>query len=215
MDTPETASIAATHIKDTSHNKLKIFLVILLAFVASGLAGASLYYWTQNHEQSSLISAKDKQIQTLNAQITTLKKPTLTPTPSTVVNANIISIKELGISFTVPDSLTDLTYSYTSFSSASSKSESVSFSTKAITDKYASTKDCTSYGSAPPLGGISRYEGQNDPKNPHGILIKQFDKFYIEYASPQATCTDNQTSVAAEIKLLKDSLSTIKEISVK
>lgn len=190
-------------------------LVTVIALIAIAALAYAVYAFMQNKSQEASISDKDQQIKTLNGQIATLQSgnnsnsatATTTPVPSTSTGTTI-AFRELGISLTVPDSIKDLTYSY----SSGSDFENVNLSTKAITDKYSNTNSCTSFGTAPPLGGMSKINGKPQGPLTGQVLVKQFSTYYITYSAPQSDCVDTQASAAAQIQALKDSFSTIKEL---
>jgi len=208
--TAPTPEPTPTPLKTARYKGSRKFLVILLALIAVAGIGYSAYAWTQNNTLQSSVTSKDTQIKNLDAQVSTLKSTSTTTTTTTATNTagNVISIRELGLSITVPDSIKDLTYSYSSGGGV----ESVRFSTKALTDKYASTKECTSFGSAAPLGSLDKFSGQYKAGDSVVGLLKQFTTYYISYSSPQATCADTQKTVPTELQVFKDSLTTIKEL---
>lgn len=49
--------------------------------------------------------------------------------------------------------------------------------------------------------------------NASGSLVKQFNSFYIVYASPQSACSDSQAEVPKELAEFKEALPTIKELN--
>ncbi len=193
--------------KPRSHNALVVILFIILIAVASAGVAYSVYAWKHNNNVEADVSSKNSQITTLSNEISSLKT-----TVATIVSGNVIPIKELGISITVPDSIKDLTYSYTSSGTGVNKIESVSFSTKALTDQYNANNECTSYGIAPPLGEISKRLGKYSANLYSSELVKQFADYYITYSSPQAACASAQTTVPTELGIFKTSLSTVKEL---
>jgi len=199
-------------------SKLLIALIAILAILTILGGGYSYYSLTQNRHQQSVISQKDALIRNLNSQLSTLQSTANSQKEA----GNVIPIRELGVSITVPDEIKDLTYSYSSGKQTGSNAEgypsgatvkSVSFSTVALTDK---DKGCSSFGDAPPLGGISRYEGKDKLANDQS-LVKQFSTFYILYSSPQASCSSTTPAPGLNPNLkslsaLKQSLSSVKEL---
>ena len=185
----------------------KILFIVLVLLAVAGI-GYSVYAFTQNSSQAASLGDKDQQIKSLNSQIAVLKSDSATSVPTTTNSGNTIAIRELGISLTVSDSIKDLSYSYTSGGSM----EDANFSTKTITDKYANTGSCSSSSSAPPLGTISKIDGQAKTPLTGQVLVKQFSLYYITYSAPQSDCVDTQSSVATEIQAFKDSFTTIKEL---
>jgi len=190
---------------------LKFVVIILLVLIALGGVGYSVYAMMQNSSQSALLSDKDAQIKTLNVKVATLETqaPSTTVVTATKSTGNVIPIRELGVSITVPDSIKDVTYSY----KPSTYGEETQFSTKKLTDTYKATSECTSFGASPPLGLIERREGQaGSGATASTTVIKQFSTFFILYSTPQAPCANGQTGAPAELQIFKDSLSTLKEL---
>jgi len=183
---------------------VKAVLIVLLVLLAVAGIGYSVYAWTQNNALQSDVSNRDAQIKTLSTEVSSLKAASTEEGTA----GNVIQIREMGLSIAVPDSIKDLTYSY-----AKSKSgpELVSFSTKAITDKYSSTSACVAFSASPPLGALAKVNGKYDAAKATSPLLKQFDTFYVMYAVPPTNC-DPTLSVATEREALKTALSTIKEL---
>lgn len=211
---PEPASIPLTPEETPKKRRSlgkSIALVIVILLAIAGV-GYSVYAYMQNTSQQSALSDKDAQITALNKQISTLKAEATSDTTTTdtsTTSGNVIVIRELGISITVPDSIKDLTYSY---SPTVNKDALVQFSTKTLTDKYVATGECSSSGTAPPLGALERMSGQAPATLMSSMLVKQFSGYYITYSSPQAVCAQSQTTVPAELQIFKDSLSTVKAL---
>ena len=208
--TPEPEPATPSAPTQKSRKGLKLVAIILLVLLAVAGVGYSAYAMMQNASQKTQLSDKDAQINTLNVKVASLETKTSSTTAATATKStgNVIPIRELGLSITVPDSIKDLTYSY----SSSSYGESTQFSTKAITKKYQSKSECTSFGSAPPLGAISKSSGKAPVEMASAQVVKQFSDYYVSYSSPQATCSDTQTSAPPELQIFKDSLTTLKEL---
>ena len=208
--------ITPLYTKRNGHKGLKVSLIVLLSLVTLGSIGYSVYAFMQNKTQESSISSKDQQIKTLNSQIVSLK-PTITSTDTTTnttSKGNVIPIRELGVSITVPDSIKDLTYSYKSFPDGT---KVVGLSTQAITYTYNKTNECTSYNTtsgSPALGFLEKVSGKyTDTVRMDSQLVRQFSGYFIDFAGPQAACADNQgPDVLNALKELKDAFSTIKEL---
>ena len=139
-----------------------------------------------------------------------------TSTPST----SIFKIPQLGIEFTVPDTIKDVIYTVDPSGTLSNgqKVQSVSLSTETITRLDA---DCSDTGSAPPLGTISKTTGKYptnpdvDLNNASGGLIKQFPTYYIAWDSPQASCGSTMsvsTKALTDANLFGPSLKTVKPL---
>lgn len=132
-----------------------------------------------------------------------------------------IVIEELGISFSGPETLSDLTYSpRTSTTDDGKKMLIADFSSKSLT---AFDSGCAASESAPPLGNIAKITGLSpqDPTatNSASPLIKQFSNFYIEGSlGTQAMCTNKPYTAELENKTttlrkdLKQALKSVKEL---
>lgn len=190
----------------------RLLALSILLIVALCAVGYSVYAWQQNQSLSSNATNQENTIKELQQQLSQANAKGV-PT----VSGNVIPIRELGVSITVADSIKDLTYSYSIFTSGSKKTETVDFSTKNIINKYAANNECTSFGTAPPLGRLSRVPGQyskgSEVMDGPGLLAKQFDSFYIAYVSPQSACAESQTEVPAELEEFKKALPTLKELN--
>jgi hypothetical protein len=112
---------------------------------------------------------------------------------------NVVKIPEMGISFVVPDSLKDITYTYSSTNQPTKVGEpniivgTASFSTKTLTNSY---PDCSSDSTAPPLGGVTKItgtygDGVLGPTWSGGGVVKQFSDSFLTFAHAQAACFFN------------------------
>jgi hypothetical protein len=157
--------------------------------------------------------------------------PSQSPTNSSQTQKtveNIIKIPELGISFVVPDSLKDITYTYSAVNQPTKVGGSniiigsASFSTKSFTAKY---PGCSSDGTAPPLGSITKVtgvysDGVVGPTWSGGGMLRQFTDSFLTVAHAQAACyfdiAGNDQSVVdsinSEVGTLNDALKNAKEI---
>lgn len=143
--------------------------------------------------------------------------PTLTPKPTTgSLTENSFQIPELGIKMTLPESLKDLTYTY------DLKVGAAYFTTKTLEarDSYCSSK----YGSIGSIGKILKSEAAKNEDGPESLnyleeaaksipsSAKDFGTYFINYSSPQATCSDDksvQTMQTSQISALKQAFSTV------
>lgn len=193
---------------------LKIAGLSISALIMVAAIGYSAYAWQQNQTLQADTATKTAQISKLTQEIGALKAvPVSTPTPQPPAaptqkpNENVITIKELGISITVPDSIKDITYAYGGFGPGSA--EMVNLSTKALTDK---SPTCRAYGTSPPLGGLSKVAGTYVKGAPHALdLVKQFKTYYIGHSSPHAVC-DLQADILPKMNAFKQALATAKEL---
>jgi type II secretory pathway pseudopilin PulG len=180
-----------------SQNQTGSALVIVIVIVAIGIIGALSYVVWKTYFQAP---QKSNQTSTTSSQTQSNKEKVSEDSNST------FSVAELGIVLTVPESLHDLTYRY------DSDHRVAWFSTRSLTEKY---EGCSTSGVAPPLGALTKTDGAY-PENPNrdnssGVLIRQFEGFYVSYGSPQSLCSEDQTAVPVELQLFRDSLSTLSE----
>ena len=163
------------------NNKKKIILIVVIAILVL-LAGAGIGY--------SLVLLKDND--SLNVKVSSLEsqlEAEQTRQPDIIeeedadvaVEANIINIYELGVALNVPESLKDLSYSYSVAVFGSGEThEIVTFSTKAITDNYSSVGDCSP--AVGPLGSLTKRPGQAGGS---GALVKQFNDYHLVFVLPE------------------------------
>ncbi len=86
--------------------------------VVAGLLASVAYFWQMSQDNQSQLAAKDEEIQKLSGQVASLQESSTKPAST---DTNIIVIRELGISITVPDSIKDLTYAYRSYKDTDGK----------------------------------------------------------------------------------------------
>jgi len=128
---------------------------------------------------------------------------------------NIVKFPKLGVEITVPESIKDIAYSSVNTPTFPQglSGTTINLTTDSLTKL---DKECSDTGMAPPLGALSKVNGQY-PKNPTvdnsvGQLVKQYPDYYIGFSGPQAACSsvDSTSNVAlSNLGLLKSSLSTI------
>ncbi len=192
--------------------------VIVLMLIALVGIGFSAYSWKHNRSLASTIDANNTQIQDLNNKVSSLTASVANAQKATATTSNnVIAIKELGIKLTVPDSLSDLTYSYTSATvkdgATSTKIENANLSTKTITDLFQDNV-CSSQTAA--LGVLSRQDGQFKAAY-SATLVKQFPTFYIAYSTPQEYCSQKQVdtrqqTVTQSLADLKSALASVEQL---
>lgn len=141
-----------------------------------------------------------------------ISNPTATATAIPTAPAtgqHVVTIPELGIQLTVPDSIHDLVYVINTRRLGDESYDRVALlSTRTVTGLDPS---CGPEGW--PLGLLSRNPGTAPgPFTELGELVKQFADYYIVYTHPQATCSADSAvndSVVAGLNALKDALSTV------
>ena len=201
-----------------SYNWLGVSGIIILMLIALVGLGFSAYSWKHNRSLASTIDANNTQIQDLNNKVSSLTVSVSNAQKVTATTSNkVVAIKELGIKLTVPDSLNDLTYSYTSATvkdgATSTKIENANLSTKTITDLFQDNV-CSSQTAA--LGVLSRQDGQF--KAVYSVtLVKQFPTFYIAYSTPQEYCSQKQIdtrqqTVTQSLADLKSALASVEQL---
>ncbi|MDQ3018854.1 MAG: hypothetical protein M3Q64_03220, partial [bacterium] len=130
-------------------------------------------------------------------------------------------MRELGIRFEQPDDLKNLSYSVRNFDSKSTKSISVFFSTKSITDLVVQLGDtkgaenCTADDG--PLGVLTGTdEYPNDGERPLTAEEAQIiDNAYLYYSGPQSVCSDNeavQQEISSKMQSLRVALNTLQSL---
>jgi hypothetical protein len=156
------------------------------------------------------------------AKVTSIPKPSSTPQS----HQNLITIKELGISIVVPDSLKDLTYTYETENVSPNGGKNtavgdVNFSTATLTKVDSA---CSSDGIAPPLGGATKITGTYSDgaigATWDGGFVKQLPDSFLTFGSPQATCFSDPTgkdqvyqkTITTEIDELRDALKNAKQL---
>ena len=101
-------------------------------------------------------------------------------------NETTINIKPLGVSITLPSSMSDLTYSS---ATSSAGAVTVNFSTATITNE---TPSCSASSGQGAFDSIIRADGQYpSSSSPNEGLIKQEPTYYIAYLLPNGPCANN------------------------
>ncbi len=143
------------------------------------------------------------------------------PSTANQQKANVIKISELGIQFEAPESLKNLTYKvFQTNYQRIGLAPTAALSTKEIDDLESGR--CSSghftESSVAPLGFLVKTSGtypQNaTDENSTGVLVKQFDKFYIAYRSAGTPCFSESANNEKAVSLSSD-LSTALDSSIK
>lgn len=176
-------------------------LLILIVVILMLAAAAGVYFW--QHSQVNSAQGKsdglNQQISNLQKQINDLKKANqqAAQKPATS-DQNVIKVTELGIQFTVPDSIKDLTYTVKTNTFGTNQTELTAYFTTA--SLLAKDKQCSSDDGA--VGAISKVTGtyptKPTPDNTDGPLTKQFSTFYVSYSRGQAACSMDKTVQALQ-----------------
>lgn len=122
-----------------------------------------------------------------------------------------VKFPELGVQMVVGERIKDIT---TSLDSQYDSTVTLSLSTQGLTQR-----DAYCAATAGPLGRLHKVEGRY-PENPtvdnsRGVLVKQFETYYIGMNNPQAACSEDDATLQYAESLRRefvDSLKTITEI---
>lgn len=205
--------------KQTGSMHIIAISIIVLALV--GVLGFVL--WNNYINKKGAAPTNESKTDT---QTATIDKTTPTPTPSP--SQNVITIRELGISITVPDSIKDLTYTYkasgvpTKVGGNNIIVGTVNFSTTSLTANY---PECSS-DKANPLGGLTKITGTYEdgvlgPTWSGGGVAKQFSDSFLTFAAPQAACFSKSAGsgdqevgvrVSTQITALSNAIKDAKEL---
>ena len=199
-------------------SKTKTRKVILIAAILLTLTGVISYFYI-NHNESRLSNASP------NPSASVEPKPSNSPVaPNSSESSDLISSKitfkipELGISILLPESLSDLTYTFTSSNHpirtdrANIITGTASFSTRSLTAKY---PECSS-SKANPLGSATKITGVysddlRGPTSSSGTMVKQLKESFLTFTGPQWACyfnvIGNDATLGAEITSKTNALS--------
>lgn len=184
-------------------SKKRLILTVLGVVVLLASCCGGVYYW--QHQQ---VKQLQSEVDSLKAKVAELEKAAdeeTAPAASTSTSSDevTITLKELGIRFTGPSTLGDLTYVYEKNDDYNGMSVTLArLSSKSLTDFDAG---CSAEGKAPPLGYIAKVPGQFPAEptadNAVGLLIKQFPTYYIgAYLNAQSACSDKDFPAALQAK---------------
>jgi cytoskeletal protein RodZ len=122
----------------------------------------------------------------------------VTSTPSSTTpatSADTISVTPIGITITVPTSLSDLTYKT---STNASGLTTVSFSTTSLTQAVSACSASNGNGAFDTIiRGSGNYPGPEHPSS--GALISQQPSYYIAYELPTGPCATNLSSTTQSL----------------
>ena len=148
------------------------------------------------------------------ASSSSTKSPTFKQLPKTTSTTTVVKLTKLGVELTVPNSISDLTFSVQKATTVNSEpSQSVNLSTSALAKL---DSKCAADGTTPALGNLSKTNGQYPSSatvdNTSGTLVMQFSTYYIGYTSPQSACSSKtaaETTATSDLTDLKSSLSSV------
>lgn len=191
---------------------------VVLVLVIVALIGTVGWLVYKNHHKTTtaaITTTSATKPTTSTTTKTTTKTTTTTPSTTTVVK-----IPELSIEITVPNSIDDLTYHYTSSTSGSGAKElTADLSTSSLAAQVSSCTANSSTDSAnfDALGVLGNYQGQFSSA-PDFTLVKQYSTYYIAYNEPQDTCLPSGASttlvnlLSSQQQALQGALSTVQPI---
>jgi hypothetical protein len=179
--TPVTASSMGN--KGSKTLTILLSILILIIFVG-GVYGVYEWQHKQLVSQQSQVTTLQTEVSSLNAKLAKINSsPTVsvsTTSNSTTTNTTTFKVAELGVSFSVPYILSDLTYS------ANADKSSVNLSTQTLTDLDPACASSATGTSA--LGNITKTTGQYKTST-STTLIKQYPTYYIAYTEPTSACS--------------------------
>lgn len=187
---------------------------IIILFIVALAAGAGWVVYHHNHKAMTTHVASPKSTTSSNIQNSATSHMATTTT---------VNIAELGIHITVPNTIKDIVYTTPKrFTLTSGQTgTAVDISTTSLTKL---DQGCSDTGNAPPLGSLSKTNGQYPSSvdasqdNASGALVKQYPSYYIAYTSPQAACSSTpnnvtDTAVINDLALFKAALPTVNVIN--
>lgn len=198
------------HISQDKRGLAPIVIILITAVVSLGVAGGGVWYWQDQQakkqkedsdkkvaELQKQVDDSKKQIEDSEKELEELKKSTSNTSSSSgssSSNSNTFKVKELGIQFTLPSSISDAYY-------VMNGSDDANFTTKSLVSLGG--KDCEAGSSAPsvdPIGSISLKSGE---------FIKKIGNKSLYFVGPQDVCSENKGAEAKQtqgITALKEAL---------
>lgn len=176
---------------------LTVALVIVIILAIAAVVGTWYY---MNNKAKNDKKAQDAQIQQLQNQLNELKNNNSNSSSNSSQPANTfaVNIPEIGVTLNVPDAIKDLQYKVGSgtITQGNIKVTTVEFSTASLTK---ADPQCENQ-----IGSISKVETKYSANNNYGYgpLIKQYPSYYLTFAGPQATCSNNQTVITQQTQAL-------------
>lgn len=184
-----------------------LIILILLVFVG-GIYGVYAYQQKKINNLNAQVSALTLQNSSLKAKNSKLSNSTPTVSVNTPAStANVVKITPLGVSFTVPNNLADLTYTM----NAAGTQANLSTQNLATLDAK-----CAATATVAPLGSVVKGTGTYPASSTTMTLVKQYPTYYIAYIKPAAACsTDTAVNTLANTLVtdFKNTFSTIAVIS--
>lgn len=180
-----------------------VFVAVLLVIAAGGGIFAFMKISSLSDDNDTLttqIESVRRQLADAKASPTPSPSPAATPTPAPTPTS--VKIKEFGVSFTVPPTLSDLTYTY------DAAIKSVRFSSASLLKADAT---CTALGA--PLGALSRV-AKAAATPPSSAAVATVGAYKYAYSTPQSTCSGATTEGTAlqqsQSAALQDALKSLK-----
>ena len=159
---------------------------ILLIVVIVGILGfVGWYVWNSQKKTNTTLDNTSKSQS--EPQKVTKKTTTVTATPTTT--ANTVKIPELGIQFTAPSDIKDITYVIEKQTDPSGKEVTYArLTSKTLTDVSPSC-DAKSSSIGVIAKGLGTKPVEAEAPTYYGALMKQFDGFFITYEKSHAACS--------------------------
>ncbi|HEV2412818.1 MAG TPA: hypothetical protein VGS28_03360 [Candidatus Saccharimonadales bacterium] len=208
-------------------SKLMTALLVIIALLIAAGALYGTYYWQHQkvtkatNQVSSLntqIMSLENQVRSLNGQLS--KKPASSSSTPSTPTTTTVKLTQMGVEFTVPSSLSDLTYYYSTTDPSGGGTISgetfadVSASSIASQDSGCTANSTTNNAQGTALGMIIK--GTGTGVSAEGLdVIKQFNGYFIAYSEPQATCSSStsvDSTLMSDIAALKTALSSVQPI---
>ncbi|MDB5254158.1 MAG: hypothetical protein JWL80_224 [Parcubacteria group bacterium] len=131
---------------------------------------------------------------------------------SSIKQSPFVEVKELGITFTVPEDIKDLTYTIKTLNGGLGKA--AYFSTESLSQ--IGGKYCTSAEGAlgiVQVADINKVKGHEDELR-LGSLIKTLGVTGVYYTHPQATCSESKTGIDLAMKQIASFQKSIKTVAL-
>jgi len=203
--TPKTEAVTVIKSGNSKVNNSALLTVILTALLLIVLVGGMYAVYNWQHKK---VNDLDTKVSNLNSQVQTLQQKANnsssagSSTTSTAAQYTF-NIAPLGIQFTVPPILADLTYV------ANSNNDTANISSQSLEAIASSCEPNASTGSA--LGDIIKETGQFQT-NSTSTLIKQYSTYYVAYAKAASSCSTDSSVNSLITTLTTDLVSTFSSI---
>jgi outer membrane murein-binding lipoprotein Lpp len=178
---PATSVIKSGNFKANNTALLTTLLIaLLLIILVGGIYG--VYNW-----QHKKVNSLSTQISSLNNQVQSLRQQNSSSNSASASSQYIFKIAPLGIQFTVPLILADLT------TSVNSNDSMVNISSETLELLSNNCSPSVTTGSA--LGDIEKVDGTFKSSSASTVLIKQINSsYYFAYTRPVSVCSNDSAA---------------------